>query len=189
MDEEGVFSIQNNGKITLANKSKIVATVTYDSVKNIGNGFFVVSRNRYSIYANHEYGIVDKNLKIIIPCKYKSISGFDSNDKLEAKKSNGKNVIFSLAILNRKSTGVMDLTAEVEYQAKVKGFLSIGLIVEINDSTYIIHKKYLYKSSREFTKAEIFMAKYLNNDQNGHPIWETNSCVKVLVEELTENKN
>ena len=39
----------------------------------------------------------------------------------------------------------IDLTAEVGYQAKVKGFMSIGLIVKINASTYIIHKKYLYK--------------------------------------------
>lgn len=51
------------------------------------------------------------------------------------------------------------------------------------------HKKYLYKSKNEFTKGEIFVAKYLSNDKDGHPIWETNSCVKVLVEELTENKN
>ena len=191
LDEEGIFSIQNNGKISLANKSKNFATVTYDSVKNIGHGFFVVSRCPHSFYTTriHEYGIIDKNLKTIIPCKYKSISGFDSNDKLEAKKSNGKNVIFSLAILNRKSTGVMDLTAEVEYQAKVNGFLPIGLIVEINDSTYIIHRKYLYKSNKEFTKDEILMVKYLSNDQNGHPIWETNSCTQEPVEELTENKN
>ena len=191
LDEEGVFSIQNNGKISLANKSKNVTTTTYNSVKNIGNGFFVVSRNQYSFYTtkDYEYGIIDKNLKTIIPCKYKSISGFDSCNKLEAKKKNGKNVIFSLAVLNRKSTGIMDLTAEVGYQAKVKSFLSIGLIVEINDSTYIVHKKYLYKSNREFTKEEILLAKYLSNDENGYPIWETNSCAQEPIEELTENKN
>jgi len=191
LDEDGVFTLQNNGKISLANKSKNVTTITYDSVKNIGHGFFIVSRCPYSFYVTkiHEYGIIDKNLKTIIPCKYKSISGFDSNDKLEAKKKNGKNVIFSLAVLNRKSTGIMDLTAEVEYQARVKGFLSIGLIVEINDSTYIIHEKYLYKPKSELAEGEILVVKYLSNDKDGYPVWETNCCVQESVEELTENKN
>lgn len=191
LDEDGVFTLQNNGKISLANKSKNVTTITYDSVKNIGHGFFIVSRCPYSFYVTkiHEYGIIDKNLKTIIPCKYKSISGFDSNDKLEAKKKNGKNVIFSLTVLNRKSTGIMDLTAEVEYQARVKGFLSIGLIVEINDSTYIIHEKYLYKPKSEFAEGEILVVKYLSNDKDGYPVWETNCCVQESVEELTENKN
>ena len=189
LDEDGVFSLYKNGKFSLANKSKNVETITYDSVRKIGNGFFVVARNPYSFYKKNEYGIIDKNLKTIVPCKYKSISGFDSNGKLEAKMNNGKNVTFSLAILNRKSTGIMDLTTEVEYQAKVKGFLSIGIIVEINDSTYIIHKKYLYKSKSEFTKGEILIAKYLSNDKDGHPVWETNSCAQEPVEELTENKN
>lgn len=187
LDEDGVFSIHKNGKFSLANKSKNVTTITYDSVKNIGNGFYVVSYNPYSYYA--KYGIIDKNLKTIIPCKYKSISGFDSNNKLEAKKNNGEIVFFSLAVLNRKSTGIIDLTAEVEYKARVKGFLYIGLVVEINDTTYIIHKKYLYKSKREFVKGEVFMAKYLNKDQDDHPIWETYCYVQESVEELTENKN
>ena len=72
LDEDGIFSIQKNGKILLANKSKNVTTITYDSVKNIGNGFFIVSHNPYSFYTTKEYGIIDKNLKTIIPCKYKS---------------------------------------------------------------------------------------------------------------------
>lgn len=189
LDEDGVFSLHKNGKFSLANKSKNVTTITYDSVKNIGNGFFVVSRNPYSFYKKFEYGIIDKNLKTIIPCKYKSISCFDSKNKLEAKKNNGKKVIFSLAVLNRISTGIIDLIAEVEYQAKVKAFLPIGLIVEINDSTYIIHQRYLYKPKREFIEEELFIAKYLSNDKDGHPIWETNCCVQESAEELTENKN
>ena len=66
--------------------------------------------------------------------------------------------IVGFRIFLRKSA---NLTTEVEYQAKVMAFLPIGLIVEINDSTYIIHKKYLYKSNCEFTKGEILIAKYV----------------------------
>ena len=94
-----------------------------------------------------------------------------------------------MTALNQKSTCTIDLTAEVGYQAKVKGFMPIGIVVKINTSTYIIHKKYLYKSKSEFTKGEIFIAKYLNNDKDGHPVWETSCCVQESAEELTENKS
>ena len=211
LDNEGVFAIWKDDMIALGNKNKEITDFDYKSVKAIGSGLFVVSKtitknkrirntgyshwgNPYTYYTYHriseeKYGIIDLNLKTIIPCKYKSISGFDSNDKLEVKENNGTNKIFSLTALNQKSTGTIDLTAEEGYQAKVKGFMSIGLIVEINASTYIIHKKYLYKSKSEFTKGEILIAKYLSNDKDGHPVWETSCCVQESAEEQTENKS
>lgn len=211
LDNEGVFAIWKDDMIALGNKHKEITDFDYKSVKAIGGGLFVVSKtitknkrirntgysywgNPYTYYTSHRIseekcGIIDKNIKTLIPCKYKSISGFDSNDRLEVKENNGTNKIFSLTALNQKSTCTIDLTAEVGYQAKVKGFMPIGIVVKINTSTYIIHKKYLYKSKSEFTKGEIFIAKYLSNDKDGHPVWETNCCVQESAEELTENKN
>ena len=211
LDNEGVFAIWKDDMIALGNKHKEITDFDYKSVKAIGSGLFVVSKtitknkrirntgyshwgNPYTYYTSHriseeKYGIIDKNLKTIIPCKYKSISGFVSNDKLEVKENNGTNKIFSLTTLNQKSTGTVDLITEVGYQAKVKGFMSIGLVVKINASTYIIHEKYLYKSKSKFTKGEIFIVKYLSNDKDGHPVWETSCCVQESSEELTENKN
>lgn len=211
LDNEGVFAICKDDMIALGNKHKEITDFDYKSVKAIGSGLFVVSKtitknkrirntgyshwgNPYTYYTSHriseeKFGIIDNKLKTIIPCKYKSISGFDSNDKLEVKENNGTSKMFSLTALNQKSTGTVDLTTEVGYQAKVKRFMPIGLVVNINASTYIIHKKYLYKPKNKFTKGEIFVAKYLSNDKDGHPVWETSCCVQESAEELTENKN
>ena len=211
LDNEGVFAIWKDDMIALGNKHKEITDFDYKSVKAIGSGLFVVSKtitknkrirntgyshwgNPYTYYTSHriseeKFGIIDNKLKTIIPCKYKSISGFDSNDKLEVKENNGTSKMFSLTALNQKSTGTVDLTTEVGYQAKVKRFMPIGLVVNINASTYIIHKKYLYKPKNKFTKGEIFVAKYLSNDKDGHPVWETSCCVQESAEELTENKN
>ena len=211
LDNEGVFALWKDDTIALGNKQKEITGFDYKSVKAIGSGLFIISKtitknkrirntgynhwgNPYTYYTSHKvleekFGIIDKNLKTIIPCKYKSISGFDSNNKLEAKDNNGTSKIFSLTALNQKSTDTVGLTAEMEYQARVKGFMPIGLVVKINASAYIIHKKYLYKSKSKFTKGEIFIVKYLSNDKDGHPVWETNSCAQEPVEELTENKN
>ena len=211
IDNEGVFALWKDNMVALGNKHKDKTELNYKSVKAIGSGLFVVSKtitnkkrirntgyshwgNPYTYYTSHriseeKFGIIDKNLKTIIPCKYKSISSFDSEGKLEAKTDNGEIRILSLAILSQKSIDIIDLTTEIEYQARVKRFMAIGLVVEINDLTYIIHKKYLYKLKSEFTKGEIFIAKYLGNDKDGHPVWETNSCAQKPVEELIENKN
>ena len=210
LDEDGVFVIHNDRKIALANKSKAITASIYDSAINIGNGFFIVSRtiietikhrqtgygykgNPYTYHTTQrkssvKYGLLDKKLKPIIPCKYKYITKSDSDENLIAHVGDGTSKIFSFMDLNKKSISTVDLTVEMEFQAKVKGFMSIGLIVKINASTYVIHKKYLYKSKSEFTKGEIFVVKYLSNDGDGYPIWETKCCVQKSVEEVTENK-
>ena len=51
--------------------------------------------------------------------------------------------------------------------------MPIGLVVKIQETSYVIHKKYLFKSKQEFKKGESFIVKYLSDDQEGFPIWET----------------
>ncbi|MBR4157063.1 MAG: WG repeat-containing protein [Bacteroidales bacterium] len=211
LDEDGVFSLHNNGKISLANKSNKVTNKTYNSVENIGNGFFVVSctitkeikerktsygyrRNPYTYYATREismlrFGVVDKKLNTIISCKYKSISTFDSNNDLVAVDDKGTNKTFSLEFLNQISAGIIELAKDVEYQAQVVRLMSIGIVVKIDHRTYIVHKRYLYKQQSEFALEENLMVKYLNNDSKGFPIWETSCCTQESSDESIDNKN
>ena len=205
LDKDGVFTLQDNGGFILANKFKNITTVTYKSVQNIGNGFFIVSRiitkvvknrhtgygykgNPYTYYTTNNqssvrFGVIDKKLKMIIPYKYKSISDFDSNHNLVAIENDGTDKTFSLDTLNQKSAETVKLTADLEYQAKVKFFIPIGIIVEISDETYLVHRKYLYKPKKKFTLNELLIIKYLGDDKDGHPIWQTSGCTQKSVED------
>ena len=208
LDEDGIFILRDHGKIRLADKSKNITPITYDSAKNIGNGFFLVSRtatkpiktrrtgygyrgNPYTYYTTKyesyvKYGVLDKNLKSVIPCNYRSISEFDSNNNLVAINYDRTEKVFSLDSLHPMAPKTIGLDSGNEYKAEIRHFMSVGVVVKIKDSTYIIHKKYLYKPMKDFAKGEFLMAKYVNSDPDGHPIWETSCCNQKSVEEQSE---
>ena len=208
LDEDGIFILRDHGKIRLADKSKNITPITYDSAKNIGNGFFLVTRtttkpiktrhtgygyrgNPYTYYTTKyesyvKYGVLDKNLKSVIPYNYRSISGFDSNNNLVATNYDGTEKVFSLDSLHPMAPKTIGLDSGNEYKAEIRHFMSVGVVVKIKDSTYIIHKKYLYKPMKDFAKGEFLMAKYVNSDPDGHPIWETSCCNQKSVEEQSE---
>lgn len=208
LDEDGIFILRDHGKIRLADKSKNITPITYDSAKNIGNGFFLVSRtatkqiktrcigygyrgNPYTYYTTKydsyvKYGVLDKNLKSVIPCSYRSISEFDSNNNLVAINYDGTEKVFSLDSLHSMTPKTIGLDSGNEYKAEIRHFMSVGVVVKIKDSTYIIHKKYLYKPMKDFAKGEFLMAKYVNSDPDGHPVWETSCCNQKSAEEQSE---
>ena len=167
----------------------------YESVRPIGNQLFVVCRtiprkirvretgyghygNPYTYYETdtikeEKYGIIDMSLRTIIPCKYSSISDFDDEEKVTVTNTKGEKKVMSLQYLSQMASHVFELTIGMEYEAKVKSFMAIGLIVKIQSGTFIIHKKHLYKDKNDFKKGDLLVAKYLGNDNYDHPRWTT----------------
>ena len=66
-----------------------------------------------------------------------------------------------------------------EYIAKVKAFMAIGVIVKIQNDTYIIHKRYLYKEKKDFSKGELLYVTYLGIDKYEHPTWSTRESTQT----------
>lgn len=198
LDDDGVLALWRINKVAIW-KSKKTTKPMYASAKSIGNGFFVVSKtfsrkirekktryitsffgwrtpqNYYTtkIIKNEKFGIIDMNLRTIIPCKYSSISNFDNEQNVIMIDSKNEKKIITLVELKNKSSVKIELPIEEENIAIVKSFMPIGLVVKIQETSYVIHKKYLFKSKQEFKKGESFMVKYLSDDQEGFPIWET----------------
>ena len=167
---------------TAGKKTKFI----YNSVKPIGRGFFVVSRlfeitrrNRYNGYNWHSkikrYGILDKSLRTIIQCNYKSISDFDNEWSLKILNANNKSKTISLSQLTQKASNLLELSIGTEYDVEIKAFMAIGVIIKIKNQTIIIHKKYLFKKEEEFKKGESFTAKFIGYDEKEYPIWETHT--------------
>jgi hypothetical protein len=195
LDNDGLFALWKGGKVAIGNCSNEKTQFIYESVRAIGNQLFVVSRtipqkvrvrqtgyghygNPYTYYTTNtikekKYGIIDKSLRTIIPCKYSSISDFDEEEKVTVTNTKGEKKVLSLKNLSQKASRVFELTIGMEYEAKVKSFMAIGLIVKIKGESFIIHKKHLFKDKNKFKKGDLLIAKYLGNDNYDHPRWET----------------
>lgn len=195
LDNDGVFALWKGDKVTIGNISKEKTEPIYESVESIGNGFYVVSRtiskkirNRHTGYGyrgnpytyftsktvrEKKFGIIDSALRIIIPCKYSAISGFDDGQNITTTNAKYEKKSISLQNLKKKASNIPKLSIGTEYDVKVQAFMPIGLIVKIQGNSYVIHRKHLFKEKKDFKKGETFIAKFLGNDQNGHPIWET----------------
>ena len=127
-----------------------------------------------------KYGIIDCKLKTIIPCKYQSLSEFDEEQSITATNAKGEKNTITLRNLQERSTKVLELIEGTEYIAKVKAFMAIGIIVKIENRTYVIHKRYLYKEKNDFTKGELVNVTYLGVDKNEHPTWSTNEHSQMV---------
>jgi len=202
LDNDGLFALWKGGKVAIGNCSNEKTQFIYESVRAIGNHLFVVSRtipkkvrvrqtgyghygNPYTYYTTNtikekKYGIIDKSLRTIIPCKYSSISDFDEEKKVTVTNTKGEKKTMSLQNLKKKGSRTLELSVGMEYEAKVQSFIAIGIIVKIQRKTIIIHNKYLYKVKKEYKKGDLFIAKYLGNDQNGHPVWKTKAAQSNL---------
>ncbi|MBO5186038.1 MAG: WG repeat-containing protein [Prevotella sp.] len=195
LDNDGILALWKGSKVAIGNIANEKTELVYESVRSIGNGFYAVSRtiskkirvrhigygyrrNPYTYYTSDnkkekKYGIIDRTLRIVITCKYSSISDFDDEQNLTTTNANGKKKTISLQNLKKKASHVLELSVGTEYDAKVQSFMPIGLIIKIQGNSFIVHKKYLFKEKKDFKKGESFIAKYLGKDNNGHPIWET----------------
>ena len=195
MDNNGIFALWEGNKVAIGNLSKEKTEPLYESVESIGNGFYVVSRtiskkvrvrnigygyrgNPYTYYTSEvsrkrRFGIINSSFQTIIPCKHASISNFDDQQNIIITKANNEKKTVSLYDLENKASHILDLTLGTEYNVKVHAFMAIGIIVKINENSFVIHKKHLFKEEKDFNKGESFIAKYMGNDSDGHPIWET----------------
>lgn len=195
LDNNGVFALWQQDKVKLANSSKTIMEESFDSAKSAGHSFFIVSKvvdkairekktgygyrgNPYTYYktrivSERRFGIVDSALRLVMPCKYTSISEFNSEDNITITNRKNKVKAISLKTIQQKSHCVKELSIGTEYTAKVATFHHIGLIIKIGNSSMMIHKKYLYKNQREFSKGETFAVKFLGKDRLGYPMWET----------------
>ena len=195
LDNDGIFALWNGTKVAISNTSKDKTGAIYESAKSIGNGFIVVSRtickktriphtgygyrgNPYTYYSTHivkekKYGIIDYQLRTIIACKYASISDFDTENNLTVVNSHGDKKTISLHNLKKKASHTIELSIDLEYEAKVQSFMAIGIIIKIQGNSFVIHKKYLFKDKNDFKKGEIIVAKFLGYDKDGHAIWST----------------
>lgn len=204
LDNDGIFALWKGTKAAISNISKGKTEEIYESVKAIGNGFIVVSRNiskkvrkrhtgygyrgnPYTYYSTNvvnekKFGIIDYQLRTIIPCKYASISDFDDEQNLTATNSNGEKKTISLQNLKKKVSHISELSIGTEYEVKVQTFMAIGLVVKIQGGSYIIHRKHLFKDKKNFKKGESFIAEFMGNDQNGHPIWKTKATPQIIEE-------
>ena len=97
----------------------------------------------------------------------------DYQQNIIITKANNEKKTVSLYDLENKASHILDLTLGTEYNVKVHAFMAIGIIVKINENSFVIHKKHLFKEEKDFNKGESFIAKYMGNDSDGHPIWET----------------
>lgn len=203
LDNEGILSLWKNNKVAIWNSNNKTEPI-YNSVKSIGEGFFVVSRiisytkrerqkgygykgNPYTYYTTDiirekRYGIIDKSLRTILPCKFSSISDFDDKKNITIINLNARTKSLSLQDLHKKASHIFELTKDVVYNAIVRAFIPIGIIVNIQNNTYVIHKQYLFKNKRDFKKGESLNAKFAGLDKNGYPTWETSCCVQESIE-------
>ena len=210
LDNDGILALWNKNKVAIWNSNKKTES-EYESVRSIGNGYFVVSRiiskvkrvrhtgygyrgNPYTYYTSDtikekKYGIIDKTLRTILPCKYSSISDFDEEQNITSINSKDEKKRISLRYLNDKASKVFELSKDMEYNVTVKTFIQVGLVIKIQGNSYVIHNKHLFKNKRDFKKGECFNAKFIGYNQNGYPLWETRCRTQESSEELTENKN
>ena len=208
LDNDGVFALWKGTKVAIGNISKEKTEPIYESVKSIGSAFYVVSRtiskkirtrhtgygyrgNPYTYFSSRnvdekKYGIIDGQLRTIVPCKYSSISDFDDNQNVTTTNAKGEKKTISLQNLKKKGSRTLELSVGMEYDAKVQSFMPIGLIVKIQGKTCIIHRKHLYKEKKEFKKGDILIAKYLGNDKNDHPLWTTKEFSNQIKEDNSE---
>lgn len=200
LDNDGIFALWKGTKVAICKTSKDKTEAIYESAKSIGNNFIVVSRtiskktrirhtgygyrgNPYTYYSTNivkekKYGIIDYQLRTIIPCKYASISDFDNEQNLIATNANGEKKAISLQNLKKKASHSIELSIGMEYEVTVQSFMAIGLIVKFLGNSFIIHRKHLFKEKKNFTKGELLIAKFGGYDLNGHPIWSTKASSK-----------
>ena len=84
--------------------------------------------------------------------------------------------------MKKKVSHISELSIGTEYEVKVQTFMAIGLVVKIQGGSYIIHRKHLFKDKKNFKKGESFIAEFMGNDQNGHPIWKTKATPQIIEE-------
>lgn len=195
LDNNGIFALWKGTKVAIGNISNHKTEAIYESAKSIGNGFYAVSRtiskktrtrhtgygyrgNPYTYFSTNitkekKYGIIDSQLRTVIPCKYTLISDFDDKQNLTTTNANGEKKTISLQKLKKGVSRTLELSIGIEYDAKVQSFMAIGLIIKIQGKSYVIHRKYLFKEKKDFKKGEPLIAIYLGYDQNGHPLWTT----------------
>lgn len=76
--------------------------------------------------------------------------------------------------MGKKASNILELSNGMDYDAEVVSFMAIGIVVKIQNTTFIIHKKHLFKEKKDFNKGEHLVATFLGNDENGYPLWKTN---------------
>ena len=199
LDDDGIFALWKGTKVAIGNISKDKTDMIYESAKSIGKGFLVVSRtiskkirtrhtgygfrgNPYTYFSSStvkekKYGIIDTQLRTIIPCKYASISDFDDEQNLTTTNTKGEKKTMSLQNLKKKASHTLELSVGMEYDAKVQSFMAIGIIIKIQGNSFVIHRKHLFKEKKDFKKGELLKAKFLGYDQNGHPLWSTKASL------------
>lgn len=202
LDNDGILALWKGDKVAISNLANDKTEPIYESVKSVGNGFYVVSRtiskkirvrhtgygyrgNPYTYYTSNnkkekKYGIIDRALRIVIPCKYSSISDFDDEQNLTTTNANGEKKTISVQKLKKKVSLISELSIGTEYEVKVQTFKTIGIVVKIQGGSYIIHRKHLYKDKKNFKKGESFIAEFVGYDQIGHPIWKTKAIPQII---------
>lgn len=130
LDNDGLFALWKGKKVAIGNCSNEKTEHIYESVRPIGNQLFVVSRtipqkvrvrktgyghygNPYTYYETEtikeeKYGIIDMSLRMIIPCKYSSISDFDEEDKVTVTNTKGEKKVMSLQYFPCRRTVAVD---------------------------------------------------------------------------------
>ncbi len=201
LGSDGIFALWVGSKIAVGTILKEKTEPIYESIRSIGHGFYVVSRtiskkikirnvgygyrgNPYTYYTSkviedNKYGIIDSALRTIIPCIYSSISNFDSEQNIIVINAKGEKKSISLHNLKQKASYVSILSIDMEYDAKVQSFMDLGLIVKVQGKSFLIHKKHLFKDKRKFRKGELLTVKFLGNDENGHPVWNTRKAIQT----------
>ena len=174
LDNDGIFALWKGTKVAIGNVSKDKTDMIYESAKSIGKGFFVVSRtiskkirtrhtgygfrgNPYTYFSSStvnekKYGIIDTQLRTIIPCKYASISDFDDEQNLTTTNTKGEKKTMLLQNLKKKASRTLELSVGKEYDAKVQSFMAIGIIIKIQGNSFVIHRKHLFKEKKNFEK-------------------------------------
>ncbi|MBO5815399.1 MAG: WG repeat-containing protein [Bacteroidales bacterium] len=201
LDEDGLLALWKKNKCAIWNSGK-VSDFIYDSARYLGNDFILASRtiskkirkritgygfkgNPYTYYGTDFieekwYGVIDRSFQMILPFKFASISDFDADQNIITTDSSHKEKSISLLALKKYASEAFTMSVDTEYRVELKRKLPIGLVVEIQKQTFVIHKKYLFKDKNDFMKGEAFIAKYKGKDIRDYPIWETRAIHECL---------
>ena len=175
---DGYFRVRQSSyrSYALASFQGLLTGFSYNSVKNIGRGYFAVAKvGRHKWYNVLRWGIIDSSGKSVLSHKYERISKVDADGNVELKYCfKGNKKVLNIKDLKSERNNFEKLTAETEYTAEIVAFMrKWGLIVEIEGSTFIVHRKYLYKPLESFAKKETIVVRYQGLDQDGFPAWST----------------
>ena len=190
IDNNGTLALYTNSNVILIKFPDIENSKIYRNIKDIGSGYYIVAREfcikkkekrrtysrlkgYHTYFITHKtyqirYGLINKELELIIDCRYKSISEFDHDFKITLVDFNDKNRVLYLEEFSKLEE--VRLEKGMQYEMIIDSFHYVGLNVRYKEYVFVVHRKFLEKN--EYKIGEGISIIYKGKDKKGNKEWE-----------------